>query len=69
MSLKDLATMLIMKGVPLLDITAKYDFRKDKGPADISDAVKRGMKNGMGKIEYEIQAVENNLQKVLVRRK
>ncbi len=69
MSLKDLATMLIMKGVEESDILKKYDYLPGKSRLDINDAVKRGLKNGMGKIEFEIDAVEANLKKVLVRRK
>lgn len=69
MSLKDLATMLILKGVPESEILKVYEYRKGKSSDDLKSAVKRGLKNGLGKIEYEIDAVEANIGKVLVRRK
>jgi hypothetical protein len=41
-----------------------FRFRKDKGPKDIAEAVQKGIKQGQGRTEYEIEAVASNLRSV-----
>lgn len=67
--MKDLARDLITgRTIPEL-LLSSYDLRKGKEIADINRAVHRGIKNGMGKSELEIDAVKTNLEKVLVKKK
>ncbi len=69
MSLKEIAQRLITGEITLDQIEAKYDFKKGKSLADFNAALTRGIKNGMGKTELEIECVATNLGKVLVKKK
>lgn len=69
MSMKDLAHDLITGRTTPELLLGSYDLRKGKEVEDIKRAVQRGIKNGMGKTELEIDAVKSNLEKVLVKKK
>ena len=47
----------------------KLYYRKDKSIVDVKEALRKGLKSGKGKREYEVEFVSVYLQKVLKRNK
>ena len=71
MSLKDIATMLILGAGGLTEerILQHWEYRKGKTIADIKKARQYGFDNGHNKVEFEISSAELKLNQVLKRKK
>jgi hypothetical protein len=66
MDLKDIAVRLMLTGdIAEKDILKCYDYRKNKSIKDIVKAQMKAKKNGMYKIEFEIDMCELYLKDVL----
>ena len=65
---EDLAQTILFAGLTLPhgEPPIGFKFRKGKTVQDIRVAVQRGLKNGKGKTEYEIQFTAIALKKVLL---
>jgi hypothetical protein len=68
MSYENLAKSLMFGQMYISELEPKYGlkFRKNKTSADISTAVAKGLRTGMGKVENELSMIEVYLKKVLI---
>lgn len=64
---KELAETIMFGGASISNGHAPYGFeyRRNKTLSHLKEAVARGIKNGRGKIEFEISAMAVQLEKVL----
>ena len=71
LSLADIAERVMTVGIKESEILESWDYRKGKSIEDIKHAVKksRNPKNGMYKIEYEIDFLELYLKDILKRKR
>lgn len=69
MKYAELATDLMFSKVVVAEIPAKYglQFRKGKDATDITNARSKAVKNGHGKVEFELSMLEVYLKDVLKR--
>lgn len=64
---KELAETIMFSGASITNHGAPYGFayRKNKTLVDLRAAIQRGLRNGMGKTEFEISSIALQLEKVL----
>jgi len=62
----DLAAHVMFSGVGTMDLKARsLDYRKGKSFEDFAAAVRRGLKQGRGKVEFELSMISVQLRSVL----
>lgn len=63
---EDMARHLMFANTSEAKLLKKYGavYRKGKGLEDIKHAVRKGLKNGMGKTEFELGMIESYLKDV-----
>jgi len=66
---KDLASKLMFDQKSFFKYIKKNNvkFRKGKGNSELNDAMRKATKNGMGKVEYELDMLELYLQDVFLK--
>lgn len=70
MDLKDIAVRLMLTGeVTEKEILKCYDYKKNKSISDIAKAQEKAKKNGMYKIEFEIDMCEVYLKGILKKKR
>lgn len=68
MTLKTIAENIMFSGIKESDILQDWEYRKGKTLEDVKHAIKKGLTNGRGRTEWELEFIELYLADVLKKR-
>ena len=66
---EQLANQVMFGGMTESRLLEKFQYRKNKTIKDVKNAIQRGLNQGCGKTEYELQFISICLQTVLIIKK